>query len=234
VISKLSSALGIPRTEFKIIKMNLIITILRNENSNKTTKMVNYENSVIYKLCCKDISVKEIYVGATTCFRSRKWSHKSACCSKNGKQRNRIVYKFIRENGGWDNWDMVQIEEYCAKDKKDLLSRERHWLENLGATLNKEIPLRTIKEWTADNKERIKVQSADWYQKNKDKIKVVRRKYLDANKDKITKKRAEYYQENKPMFNEYYQKNKDNIIRRIKIKYRSKGQKKFNVSVGVL
>ena len=38
--------------------------------------MVNYENSVIYKLCCTDPTVTEVYVGSTTNFRKRKNQHK--------------------------------------------------------------------------------------------------------------------------------------------------------------
>ena len=29
------------------------------------------------------------------------------------------VYKFIREHGDWDNWDMVQIEIYGVEKKRD-------------------------------------------------------------------------------------------------------------------
>ena len=38
--------------------------------------MVNYENSVIYKLCCTDPTVQDVYVGSTTNVRKRKNQHK--------------------------------------------------------------------------------------------------------------------------------------------------------------
>ena len=47
--------------------------------------MPNYSNSIIYKLCCKDINIKEIYVGSTTNFRSSKRENKKDCKDKNRK-----------------------------------------------------------------------------------------------------------------------------------------------------
>ena len=38
--------------------------------------MVNYNNSVIYKISCKDESITDTYIGATTCLARRKYDHK--------------------------------------------------------------------------------------------------------------------------------------------------------------
>ena len=65
--------------------------------------MPNYENGLIYKLCCKDANITDIYVGSTTNFKQRKKEHKADCHNENNKNYNRPVYKFIRENGG--NWE---------------------------------------------------------------------------------------------------------------------------------
>lgn len=122
--------------------------------------MVDYKNSVIYKLCCDDTDIQDIYVGSTTNFTLRKSQHKSMCCNANSKKHNLNVYQFIRNNGGWTNWDMIEIERYTAIDKRDLHKRERYWIENLGATLNKRVPSRTQKEsgklYYQDNREKIK------------------------------------------------------------------------------
>jgi hypothetical protein len=48
--------------------------------------------------------------------------------------------------GGWDNWEVIQIEEHPCTSKRELEARERHWLEALGATLNKIVPYRTREE----------------------------------------------------------------------------------------
>jgi len=107
---------------------------------NKTYKMprgtVDYSNGLIYKLCCKDPNVKDMYVGSCTNFRKRKYGHKAFCNNENDKSYNHYKYQFIRENGGWDNWEMVLIENYNATDKRDLERKEEEIRKQLGATLN--------------------------------------------------------------------------------------------------
>ena len=57
--------------------------------------MVKYNESMIYKLCCKDTDITDIYLGSTTNFRCRKNQHKSQCHNINAKGYNYKVYKFI-------------------------------------------------------------------------------------------------------------------------------------------
>ena len=61
------------------------------------------------------------------------------------------VYKFIREHGDWDNWDMVQIEIYGVEKKRDLQTRERYWIEGLKSSLNSSIPTQTDLEYRQKN-----------------------------------------------------------------------------------
>ena len=65
---------------------------------------------------------------------------------------NRAVYKHIRANGGWDNWDMVEVAKVEATDKRDLERIERTYIESLAATLNCNIPTRSAKERYAKNR----------------------------------------------------------------------------------
>ena len=74
--------------------------------------MPDYNNGFIYKLCCKDVNIKEIYVGSSTNYKQRKQSHKSDCTNENSKRYNSCAYQFIRDNGGWDNWSMIEIIKY--------------------------------------------------------------------------------------------------------------------------
>ena len=116
--------------------------------------MVNYENSTIYKIVCKDLNIKDCYVGSTTNFNRRKICHKSHCNNVKGRDYNLKVYKFIRDHGNFNNFDIVEVERYCAIDKNDLHKRERFWLEELKATLNMCIPNRSRKEYLKEyNKE---------------------------------------------------------------------------------
>ena len=66
----------------------------------------------------------------------RKYQHKSSCNNENSKDYNYYVYQFIRLHGGWNNWNMVQIEEYPCKNKREAEARETYWMKELKSTLN--------------------------------------------------------------------------------------------------
>lgn len=131
-------------------------------------KPIDYSNTIIYKLCCNDITITDIYVGHTTNWTKRKGSHKTRCNNPNNKCYNYYVYQFIREHGCWDNWSMVEIEKINCIDSNDARKHERRYLELLGATLNVVLPTQTKKEYVENNKEHIKKLQQDWYIKNKE------------------------------------------------------------------
>ena len=130
---------------------------------------VNYSNTIIYKIVCKDLNVKELYVGHTINFRMRKHAHKNACVSEKDKNHNLKVYKFIRDHGGWDNWEMVEIEKYDCCDGNEARAREREWYEQLEANLNNNYPNRKIPECKKAYKQR-----------NPEKIKMLKNKKNDC------------------------------------------------------
>jgi len=132
--------------------------------------MVNYNKGIIYKICCKDTKVKEEYIGSTCNWYKRKNCHKSDYCNENNKNYNYAVYQCIRANGGWDNWEMIQVEQYSAKDKKDLHTRERYWLEQLKCVLNKQTPSRSNAEYYINNKDKIVKQQVEYKSNNKERI----------------------------------------------------------------
>lgn len=163
---------------------------------------IDYSNTIIYKLCCKDISITEIYIGHTTDMRKRKYCHKSDCNNENGRIYNLNVYKYIRENGGWDNWDMIEIERYNAIDGYNATKRERYWVDELKATLNGNIPSRTIKEYEEDRKEDRKEYKKIYNENNKAFIAENKKIFYEKNKEIINKKNKEYYENNKKIINE--------------------------------
>jgi hypothetical protein len=57
--------------------------------------------------------------------RRRKWQHKNACNNETYKNYYFNVYKFIRDNGGWDNWDMIEIERFEAIDGDDAKKKRK-------------------------------------------------------------------------------------------------------------
>ena len=188
-------------------------------------KQPKYSESSIYKLCCKDPTIKDIYVGSTTNFRQRKGQHKHSCTIQSSRSHNYRVYKFIRDNGGWGNWDMIEIEKYNAKDKRDLERREREHMENLGATLNQCIPTRTDREYYDANKDHIIDKSRKYYSANKDAIKEKGKAYRAKNRDVLAERSKRYYEKNKESLlvkqRQYHHKNKERISVRSKM-YREK------------
>ena len=104
---------------------------------------INYDNTSVCKICCKDLNIKEIHVGQTTDFIRRESSHKICCLNEKTCGYNRRVYKFIRENGGWENWDMVLIEKCKCENKLYALKKEREYIEQLEATLNSPVQLKS-------------------------------------------------------------------------------------------
>ena len=143
--------------------------------------MVNYQNGLIYKIVCNDTNIEDCYVGSTCNFNRRKQSHKYACNNENGKKYNLRIYKFIRDNGGWDNWSMITLEAFSCENKRELETRERKWLEDLKANLNCFIPTRTKKEYDKLD-ERKKYQKE---YKQTDKYKQQCQNYRDNNKQRI-------------------------------------------------
>jgi hypothetical protein len=105
------------------------------------TDVIDYSNTVFYKIYCKDPAVKDVYVGHTTNFVQRKYQHKRTCIKENDVNHHCKVYKFIRENGGWDNWKMVMIGYKDCYDHYEARKTEQKYFETLKATLNSIEPL---------------------------------------------------------------------------------------------
>jgi hypothetical protein len=142
---------------------------------------MDYSKTIMYKIVCNDLNVKECYVGHTINMTKRKWSHKSVCNNEKNKGHNLKIYKIIRENGGWDNWSMLLVETFPCKDKHEACKRERELYEQIDVIMNTRRPYRTHEEhkeynkqnhkkYHEENKEQHKEQDKQRYQKNKEKI----------------------------------------------------------------
>ena len=146
--------------------------------------MPKYENAVVYKLCCDDPEITDMYVGSTCNFKVRKWNHKSNCNNENREGYNRYVYRFVREHGGWDAWSMILVKKYPhVVDNQELLKKERKWITRLKATLNQKVPGNLLKlgkteydkQYRELNRDKIteysKQHSKQYYSNNKEQIK---------------------------------------------------------------
>jgi hypothetical protein len=142
-----------------------------------TKVKMDWSKTIIYKIVCNDLNIKDCYVGSTTSFSKRKCMHKSDCNNPNSNRFNLNVYRHIRCNGGWENWSMIEIERYNAIDNNDAHKKERYWIEHLGATLNKQIPSRTVTEYYSNNKDKISKYKKEY-----------NRQYHQDNSERINKK----------------------------------------------
>lgn len=154
-------------------------------------KPINYSKTIMYKFVSKDLTIDENYVGHTTDFNKRRCVHKYDCNNPNNKKYNQKIYKFIRENGGWDNFSMIKIEDYPCKDRLEAASRERYWYEQLNSKLNTNIPGRTYAEnqieYRKKNKIKLNILCKNWNDENK---KYFQNRYLEK-KDEINKRHNE-------------------------------------------
>jgi len=129
--------------------------------------MVNYKLGKIYKIVrLTDDCV--VYVGSTceTALCRRLVKHKYNAT----KYLNRKLYKSIDENGGWKNHEIVLIEGCICDSKDELYKKEREFIVSLKPIGNLQIPLRTIKEWKYDNKEKIDKYAKEYRNENKEKL----------------------------------------------------------------
>lgn len=172
-----------------------------------------------YKIVCKDENITDCYVGSTTNFNQRKRAHKSNCNNLNYTKYNQSNYTFIRNNGGWDNWEFIIIDTIECETKKEAHIKENEYMINLDATLN------SCKAYSNINEYRTEYNNA-----NKEKKSEYNKEYYDANKEKILKEKNEYSKEyynankekRKECMKQYYNANKEKRLEYAKEYYNKK------------
>ena len=188
---------------------------------------IDFSKTVIYKICCNDANITDCYIGHTTNIIRRRYDHKSICNNEKSKDYNLKRYSFIREKGGWFNFSIIIIEEYPCENINEARIRERYWIEQLKPSLNSDIPGRTKKQYTEDNKEIIAEKKKQYREKNKEKIAEKKKQYAEENKEIIAEKSKQYYEKNKTKILErvkhYSEENKEIIAEKSK-QYREKNK----------
>ena len=123
--------------------------------------MTDYSKGLIYRLCCKDPKVEEVYIGSTVNFNRRRKTHKHGCMNEKNKGYNFKKYKFIRENGGWENWSIELLHNYPCANRAELSMEEervRQLYNNINerrAYLTEEERKEDNRQWRINNKEKI-------------------------------------------------------------------------------
>ena len=137
-------------------------------------KVSDFSRTEIYKLQCKDKNILETYIGYMT-NRNREACHKSSCNKETSPDYNDYKYKFIRENGGWDNWELIIIEKYPCNNLIEAREREQYYISKNENSLNVSKSVRTKeqkilyeKNWHETNKEEQSKKYKDKYDTNEE------------------------------------------------------------------
>ena len=168
---------------------------------------------IIYEITCIDKNIEYSYVGSTQNFRSRKSQHKYSLTTLNNPSFNLNIYKFIRENGGWNNFEMRPLEEFKCETNIQSKIREQYWIDLKQSKLNslrafttekekKEYQLQYNKQYNIDNSNILKQKAKDYYANNKEHIHDYNIKYRINNRDGLLKYEQRYRSDNKDKLSE--------------------------------
>ena len=111
---------------------------------------IDYSNTIIYKITCKDTEIKDVYVGHTTNFVQRKHAHKQGCNNPKSSNYDCKLYNTIREKGGWTNWRMEILNFFNCFDHYEARQKEQEYFVSLNANLNSIQPMPKPKEKPED------------------------------------------------------------------------------------
>jgi len=168
----------------------------------------------IYKLIKKDaINDDMIYIGSTEDINDRMSKHKYSCNNIKYHKYNYKVYKYIRDNGGWNEWKYEIIDEVEVALREDAGIYEGEYIIKYNA-INK---LNDVVSGRCLNKSKNQYHK-EKYERNKEKISQKGKERYERNKEDILQKCKEKYERNKEdilqRVTEYRNKNKDAINQR--------------------
>jgi len=143
----------------------------------------DYSKSVIYHIRCIDTK-NIIYVGSTTNFDVRKRSHKNVSKNENDKHYNLPLYYYIRENGGFECFEVIPVSYIKLENKVQLLIEEQKEMDKYNILLNKYFLFPSIQH----KKELKKKHDVVYRKKHIDEIKKQKKMYYEEHKEEISEK----------------------------------------------
>jgi hypothetical protein len=210
-------------------------------NNVKTEDEYSLTDYIMYKICPKNKDLSYCYIGQTTNFTNRKRQHVKNTVTESDKKHYHLKhYETIRQNGGWNEWEIIEIEKFNNKTNLEARIREQELIIEHKANLNtlnayitederaankKEI----IQKYREENKELLKEQTKKYKEDHKEIITEQMKKYREENKEKIKEKSKEYKEKNIEKIKEWdstwREKNKEILKEKRKI-YEAKKKKK--------
>jgi len=157
-----------------------------------------------YRFVCNDPNIINMYVGSSINLTDRKTHHKSACNNPNSNNHHLLVYKTIRDNGGWTNWRMLEIEHKIVKDKTEANQCEQYWIEFYNAQMNMIKATINIQEYQREYYEQRRDKyNREYYEQHRDKYNAYNREYYEQHRDKYNAKNREYKKQHREQINAY-------------------------------
>lgn len=172
-------------------------------------RATDFSNCYIYYIKSMDGVVH--YVGSTSNMNSRKSKHKYNCSHEHCEHYHLDIYQYIRNNGGWESFEIVPIRKIeNISNKTDLLIAERAEMEKFsglknmrGSYLSTEEHLEKKREsnkiWKKQHPEKNAEYQRQWIQNNPEKKREISRKYYESNKEKIGEYQRKYRQQKKQL-----------------------------------
>jgi hypothetical protein len=198
---------------------------------------------IMYKIIPKNQELNYCYIGHTVNFSNRKNQHIRNTSNENDHKHYHLKhYDVIRQTGGWDEWEMIEIEQFKGKTKLEARIREQQLIEEYGANLNslkayitederKATKNAITEKYREENKEKIRQQEKKYKEDHKEIIAEQMKKYRAENKDKINEKTREYRENNKEKHQEWQriwrEKNKEILKEKRKLYDAKKKQEKL-------
>ena len=155
-----------------------------------------YENTIVYKIKCKDPLVPDFYLGYSTFT----LVHVSKMFEVRCKHDNKWpVCEFVRQNGDFENWVFERLDIKSCSNSLEARTELRKHFNASPPSLNKHLPTRTNKEYARGEKNK-EAQKA-YRLTHLEKYTKTKKTHYQRNRDVLLKKRQEYLLVNRDIIN---------------------------------
>ena len=113
----------------------------------------------LFKMVCKSKTMKDHYIGFTTWHLEFQLRHmRSDYTNENSPSYNSKLNNCIRDNGGWENWQMQLMSEGDWQNRKHAQQQQQALVKaSPGATLNQEYYAKTKEEQIEERREKDRI-----------------------------------------------------------------------------
>jgi len=99
----------------------------------------------LYRLQCKDETITPIYISSCWDLDDAEEQHKDAVNNPKNEKYGHKVHFFIREHGGWDNWEFLGLIHYNVTGTNERLLREQCYKSWCNPSLNESVRAITVR-----------------------------------------------------------------------------------------